>query len=166
MKDLIIRKAEPGDAGEIAVIAAEREGKDPVEMFHKLKKELERISNSEDTVIFAAGYKSKVVGYGRGKYFTPPEGSPDNTAPEGWYLLGLIIAPGHRRQGVGRRLTGERIDYLKSRTNRIYYFVNKRNIVSVEMHKEFGFKELTRDFVFPGAIDKTGEGILFVLNFK
>ncbi|MCE1247546.1 MAG: GNAT family N-acetyltransferase [Firmicutes bacterium] len=162
--NIAVRIATPEDAQAIAVIVAEREGKDPAEIILKLNNELKRISTGNNTVIFVAEYEGKVVGYGRVKYFIPPEALPENIAPEGWYLLGLIIAPGYRRQGIGRRLTQERIDYLKNKTDKIYYFVNKRNTVSIEMHKEFNFTEITRDFVFPGAIDKTGEGILFILE--
>lgn len=43
----------------------------------------------------------------------------------------------------------------------MFYLTNARNLVSIDLHRAFGFEEHTRDFVFPGAEFHGGTGILF-----
>ena len=50
-----------------------------------------------------------VVGYGRVSYFARPDDAPAGTAPEGWYLGGLLVEPSWRRGGIGRQLTQARL---------------------------------------------------------
>jgi len=51
-----------------------------------------------------------VVGYARTLPFHYDTESPPDAAPEGYYLLGLVVALAHRKRGVGRLLTAERRD--------------------------------------------------------
>jgi len=51
--------------------------------------------------------------------------------------------------------------WIAHRAIRAYYFVNARNLVSIEVHESFGFVEIARRFTFPGATFVGGEAILF-----
>jgi ribosomal protein S18 acetylase RimI-like enzyme len=163
-ENLMIRKAVINDADSLSKVVFEREGGSPEAIKARLDKELARIENSGDTLLLVAEHNQNIIGFGRARYFQPPEGSPPYCAPEGWYLLGLIISNEFRRRGIGRLLTERRLEWLKNRTDKVFYFVNKRNEVSIKLHQSFGFCEVTSDFIFPGALDQRGEGILFQLE--
>ncbi len=101
------------------------------------------------------------MGIAKIRRFTPPPDSPPNMAPAGWYLSGVIVAEDYRRRGIGRRLTQARLNWIAERDRAAYYFSNARNRASIDLHRAFGFVELTRDFTFPGASFEGGVGILF-----
>jgi ribosomal protein S18 acetylase RimI-like enzyme len=102
----------------------------------------------------------RIVGYARSTYWTPPADPPPNTAPPGWYLLGLVVTPEYRRRGVGRALTIARLDAIAARASEVWYFANARNQSSLDLHTDLGFAEVTRDFWFPGLTFDGGVGIL------
>jgi ribosomal protein S18 acetylase RimI-like enzyme len=102
-----------------------------------------------------------IAGYGRAGSFAPPAGSPANVAPAGFYLTGVIVDPAFRRRGIGLALTGARLDWIKSRSPRAYYFANEHNRVTIDLHLQLGFVELTRDFSHPQVRFENGAGILF-----
>jgi hypothetical protein len=58
-------------------------------------------------------------------------------------------------------LTLARLDWIAGRHDQAFYFTNARNVASIELHREFGFAEVTRDFTFPGASFEGGIGVLF-----
>lgn len=103
-----------------------------------------------------------VVGYGRCQWMAMSEIEGAYNLPDGWYLMGMIVDSGYRRQGIGRRLCEARIRWIKQQSSNAYYYVNALNEVSIRLHKHLGFYELTTDFGFPGLSFKGGEGgILF-----
>ena len=85
--------------------------------------------------------------------------------PTGWYLAGVIVAMTARRRGVGRSLTQRRLAWIQARASEAFYFVNARNLASIDLHAAFGFQEVTRDFRVPGVTFSGGERILFRLAF-
>lgn len=85
---------------------------------------------------------------------------PPNTAPDGYYLIGLIVAPEHRRHGIGELLTRERIRWTAERADEVFYFANVANGATLDLHLSFGFTEVTRDFTFPNAPLKPGTCVL------
>jgi ribosomal protein S18 acetylase RimI-like enzyme len=103
---------------------------------------------------------NRIVGYARTAYWTRPPDAPSNAAPSGWYLLGLVVAPDHRRCGIGRALTTIRLDAVATRASDVYYFANARNTASLDLHTRLGFTEVTRDFWFPDVTFDGGEGVL------
>lgn len=91
-----------------------------------------------------------VVGYARTLPFHHDAASPPDAAPDGYYLLGLVVALAHRRRGVGRLLTKERLRWLVERgTASAYYYTGPDNVASRELHEQMGFRRLTRTFWFP-----------------
>ena len=101
-----------------------------------------------------------VAGYGRARYFEPRPDAPARTAPAGYYLTGVLVAPAHRRLGVGEQLTRARMRWAAERAGEMWYFTNAGNRASLRLHEELGFSEVTRDFVFPGVTFAGGVGVL------
>jgi len=103
-----------------------------------------------------------VVGYARTMPFEPDGASPADTAPGGYYLLGLVVASAHRRRGLGRLLTEERLQWVTARAAAVYYYTRRENIASQQMHERLGFRELTSNFWFP-ALPCGHSEVLYVL---
>jgi len=47
-----------------------------------------------------------------------------------------------------------------------WYFTNARNEASLRLHRELGFREVTRDFSYPGVTFEGGVGILSSVQFS
>jgi ribosomal protein S18 acetylase RimI-like enzyme len=109
---------------------------------------------------------SEIVGYGRARLFEPEPDAPADTAPRGHYLTGLFVRADRRRIGMGHALVQARLDRIAERAVEAWYFANARNIASIELHRRFGFEEVTRRFSFPGLTFHGGEGILFRLELR
>ncbi|MGO9971683.1 MAG: N-acetyltransferase family protein [Solirubrobacteraceae bacterium] len=102
-----------------------------------------------------------IVGYGRACWFEPHQPEPAHVAPRGYYLVGLVVDPDHRRRGIGGALIGARLDWARELgAHEAWFFTNAANVASQRLHQRFGFQEVTRDFVFPGVSFEGGVGIL------
>lgn len=113
-------------------------------------------------VVAAAG--GSIVGYGRARLFEPEADAPADTAPRGYYLTGLFVAPSERRTGIGAALTRARLAWIGDRAADAWCFANARNTASIALHERLGFAEATRRFSFPDLTFHGGEGILFRLR--
>jgi ribosomal protein S18 acetylase RimI-like enzyme len=120
------------------------------------------IANADRCLVVAES-GGALAGYGRARRFEP---SPHHTAPRGYYLTGVFVVPGARRAGIGAALTQARLGWIGERAEDAWYFANARNTASIELHKRFGFEEVTRSFSFPGVAFDGGEGILFRLPLQ
>jgi ribosomal protein S18 acetylase RimI-like enzyme len=105
-----------------------------------------------------------IIGYGRARLFEPDAEAPADTAPRGYYLTGVFVASDQRRLGIGAALTRGRLDWISERAADAWFFANARNAASIELHRRFGFEEVSRRFSFPGLTFDGGEGILFRLR--
>lgn len=158
---LIVRPARPEDTQDVARLAAAREG-DPIEKWlPSVERMIDRAVHGQG-LLLVAGMDDVIAGYGKADYFVPPKGSPANTAPEGWYLTGVVVRPEYRRRGIGARLTRDRLTWIAQRGDKAFYFANARNLATIDLHKAFGFREVTRDFHHPNATFDGGLGVLFV----
>lgn len=160
---LEIRMATLPDAHEIAVMTADREGYSPEKWLPLVTQGIERSLEGQSLVLVAC-VDGDVGGYGRASYFTPPVGSTPDTAPEGWYLTGLVVKPAYQRRGVGSALTRARLEWIRERSTQAFYFANTNNLATIDLHKEFGFRELTRNFTYPNAVFEGGAGVLFICD--
>src|SRR5687768_15929086 len=61
----------------------------------------EMLAPQEDRVALVAVAEGEIVGAAKTHFPTEPDGD----APAGYYLGGIVVAPGFRRQGVGGSLT-------------------------------------------------------------
>jgi ribosomal protein S18 acetylase RimI-like enzyme len=124
------------------------------------EKSLAASVESPDRMLHVAEDRGRIVGYARATNWNRPADAPPNAAPSGWYLIGLVVDPGYRRRGIGRRLTDARLEAIAARADEVWYFVNARNKSSLDLHTDLGFIEVTRDFWFPDLTFDGGEGIL------
>jgi ribosomal protein S18 acetylase RimI-like enzyme len=137
-------------------LAVHREGGDPAAW----RTALESGMNADDRATFVGLLEGHLVGYSTVAWLAPAIGHPTSAAPDGWYLLGLVVDPRFRRRGVGRRLTIERLNWLRGRTDRVWYFVSDANRASIDLHTGFGFGLSAENLEFPG-VSFTGIGLLF-----
>ena len=157
-----VRPARHDDRSRLAEIAAAREGVSPDEVLGGLARAHEATREGR-ALLLVAERDGAIAGFGKAAFFTPAVGAPANSAPEGWYLTGVVVDPAHRRHGVGAALTVARLERLEALGARaVYYFANAQNRVSVDLHRAYGFEEVTRDFHHPGATFEGGVGILFM----
>jgi ribosomal protein S18 acetylase RimI-like enzyme len=159
---LTTRAARFEDAVRLGELRHAREGKS-ARLFARAFKRLFKLEHQSVTVACLA---DRIVGYGRSGYFSPPSAAPANAAPEGWYLLGLLVDEAYRRRGVGHLLTECRLRELAACTSVAYYFANAQNQSTIRLHEQFGFVEHTRDFWYPRVGFHGGAGILFRLDLK
>jgi ribosomal protein S18 acetylase RimI-like enzyme len=113
-----------------------------------------------DACLFLAETGGQVAAYGRARRFDPPPDAPANIAPAGYYLTGLLVAPEYRRQGIGEQLTRARMAWTAARAAEIWFFANAANRASLLLHHGLGFREVTRDFTYPGVTFTGGVGVL------
>jgi len=137
-------------------LAVQREGGDPAAW----RTVLESALDATDRATVVAMVDGRLAGYSTVAWLAPGIGHPTTAAPDGWYLLGLVVDPRFRRRGVGRRLTAERLRWLHGRTDRVWYFVSSANQASIDLHTEFGFRLSAENVAFPG-VSFTGTGLLF-----
>jgi len=150
-----VRPAVMEDLPACAVLLASRDGGTASSWLSRL-----RIWLEAGQLLFVAVHQGKVVGYARLAWQTP-EAIGGRNVPGGYYLSGIIVAPEFRRRGIGRALTKARCAWARDRGRRTYFVVNATNHASMDLHREIGFRELTRDFDFPGVTFTGGEGVLF-----
>lgn len=161
-KEAHIRPAKGQDLLGIASLYAERN-----ETTMQRAKQVIRRTLPKGYWVVALDFRNQYLGYGRCIYFKPPEGAPENCVPEGWYLLGMIVAPHARRQNIGLKLTQYRMTWLKQRSQKVYYFANSLNLASIALHSKLGFKAIHSQIWFPGVtFSKGGSGTLFIKEFE
>jgi ribosomal protein S18 acetylase RimI-like enzyme len=118
-----------------------------------------------ERMLHVADDGGRIAGYSRATHWVRPEDAPANAAPSGWYLMGLVVAPGYRRRGVGRALTDSRLASIAELASEVWYFANARNQASLDLHARLGFAEVTRDFWFPDLTFDGGVGVLARARF-
>lgn len=158
--------AGPEDLDGCVRLAVDLLAHDPGHRLAKLRKDLTECQETGLRALFVARSGGLLAGYSRIEYWTVPPDAAATTAPEGWYLMGLLVDPAHRRTGLGRALTEVRLDWLRARATRAWYFTNARNAASLALHASLGFREVTREFEFPGVRFEGGVGVLCVAELR
>jgi len=154
--EVVVELLAPRHLDACVALAVQREGGDPTAWRTVLESGLD----ATDRATLVGLVDGQLVGYSTVAWLAPGIGHPTSAAPDGWYLLGLVVDPRFRRQGVGRRLTAERLRWLHGRTDRVWYFVSSANRASIDLHTEFGFGLSAENLDFPG-VSFTGTGLLF-----
>jgi ribosomal protein S18 acetylase RimI-like enzyme len=157
-----IRPATTADCAEIATISVERDGGDIADAESRCERDI----LDQNRLLLVAATADGLAAFGRAGYWEPRAGAPDDVAPAGWYLFGVIVRDDWRRRGIGLELTRRRLDWIRNRADAAFYFSNARNRPSIDLHERLGFVEVTREFTFPGASFEGGVGILFRTDLK
>src|SRR5947209_20025307 len=116
---------------------------------------------SAERWLLVAEIGGEAAAFGRVKHageLTDWTGGP---VPRGWYLTGVIVGPAFRRRGIGAELTRRRLAWVAERADEAFYFASARNLSSIDLHAQFGFREVKPDFAFPGATFTGGRGVMF-----
>ena len=153
---IAVREAHDEDVGVCAVLAAAERAEDPDLARARFQADLGMPRRG----LFVATVEGCFAGFGRTTHFTAPAGAPSKVAPEGYYVVGLLVDPGWRGRGVGLALTRARMAWAFQRAGEVWFFANARNRASLDLHARVGFVEVTRDFAFPGVSFDGGVGVL------
>ncbi|WP_426985904.1 N-acetyltransferase family protein [Pseudarthrobacter sp. Y6] len=89
----------------------------------------------------------------------------DGAAPEGHYLGGILVARQWRRRGIGTILTKARLDWIWERSDMAFYFANKHNTASIQLHKTLGFQPIATAPTFHG-VTADGQSHLILFSAK
>lgn len=158
LEEVAVRRAEDADLPACAALMAEREGEDAATWVDRL-----RYWTAHGQVLFVAAWAGRVVACARLSWLTPAADGGRN-APDGWYLNGIVVTGAFRRRGLGRALTLARCRWVWEGGGCVHFVVNSGNRASMDLHREIGFREVTRDFALPGVTFTGGEGVLFAAD--
>lgn len=116
---------------------------------------------------FLCFHESDLISYAGARYYDQlldenMYGTND-LLPSGWYLRGIRVHPDWRRNGIARKMTIKRLEWLSKRSKQIYVFLDDENKISLPMYYELGFKEQSRGWTFSDTKRKT-QGILLKLE--
>ena len=100
LADVVIRPAALQDATALSRIDASRQDGDPAAIVEQIEKAIKAAGETSQRLILVAERDASVLGFGKVSYFNPPENAPDNVAPSGWYLSGVIVAPDTAAAGL------------------------------------------------------------------
>ncbi|WP_460462733.1 GNAT family N-acetyltransferase [Arthrobacter pigmenti] len=116
----------------------------------------EEAIGDKNRLVVVAATQDEVIGWAKTHHF----GEPGHRAPAGHYLGGVTVVPEFRRTGVGSMLTEARLDWIWSRSSEAWYTVNAKNLVSIQLHQKWGFREVARGPKFHSTVFR-GVGVLF-----
>ncbi len=156
-----IRQARPDDLESLATLSWQRNGGGLDQETSNMRRAISRSMSSDQRLLLVADLDQTCVAYGKARFHKQAPGAPENAAPEGWYLSGLVVGESYQRRGVGEALTRSRLAWLQLRCREVFYLANARNQASIDLHDRLGFREVTRDFDYPRVTFDGGEGILF-----
>ncbi len=158
-----VRRASLADTDGVATLVMEQEGGTLEE--HRQGFAGELTADRSDNLLLVAESDGHIVGFARARRFQHPPEVPENVAPEGWYLLGVIVSPAFRRRGIGAELTRCRLAWIAERAGDAWFFTEVENHASIALHERCGFVEVSRDFAFPRR-RSSRPGILFRLSLR
>ena len=151
---VVCRRAGPDDDLALAALAQDHYGGDLVAWRSRLRRGVDR----RDGCVFLAGHDGEVVGYGKAGWCEPH--GPEDAAPAGLYLTGVVVAPAWRRRGVGAALTTARLAWARGRAECVWAFTNARNAGSLALHERLGFARVGRAASYLGEPFDGGVGVL------
>jgi aminoglycoside 6'-N-acetyltransferase I len=158
-ESISVRIAIPADIDGILDIQRRSPGRSSTPAFKDYTVRAIKDATSLFVVAEAAG---EPLGWAMTKAFA----DADVEAPSGHYLMGITVAPEFRRQGVATQLVRARLDWIRARDDRAYYFTNERNLASIALHARLGFREIARARQFRRVTFDGGTGILFSLDLQ
>ena len=159
--DDVIRRATTEDIPAIAALVAQRHGMPLERAMDGARREFAGIAAGNPWVLFVADVDGGAVGFGRIRQVATREG-----VPGGWYLMGLIVHRAYRRRGIGLGLTRRRLAWIRERSREAYYFANKQNRASIDLHTVLGFHPVTDEFEYERANFARGDGSLYRIALR
>jgi GNAT superfamily N-acetyltransferase len=155
--DLHVRAGAASDVEQCVALLSAVRGETPEAWLPMFRRTLA----APDKLLVVAEVDGQIVGYARAVLFVRELEAPADAAPDGYYLMGLVVHPRWRRQGIARQLTQARLTWAWPRTDVVWYFASTDNRASIDLHTTFDFREVTRNFSYPGLTFNHGTGVLF-----
>jgi ribosomal protein S18 acetylase RimI-like enzyme len=160
----IVRPGERRDLGSCVELALAASA-EPATRAGRWQEALAADLDDAGRLLLVAELDGEVVGYARASAFAPARDAPPDTAPAGYYLVGLYVRGDCRRRGIGLELTEARLRWIAERAEEAWFFSNAKNEASIALHALVGFEEVTREFSFPGVTFHGGQGVLLRSRF-
>ena len=142
MSDFTIRQAAPGDAAALVQLAREV-GAEPEGWLISTsewrgagdeRRYLRSLHRSRDAAVFVVETPEGIVG--RLSVGRDPHPASAHVAD-----LGLMVAKGHRRQGIGRALLERAVDWARrAGVSKLELHVFPHNEPAIQLYEEFGFR--------------------------
>lgn len=156
-----VRRAEREDAPFIAALVAARHGMPLERAQDGVEREFAGLAAGNPWNLFVAEVDGGIVGFGRVREVAHREG-----VPGGWYLMGVIVHPAYRRRGIGTALTRARLRWIRARSRAAYYFANRENRASIDLHERVGFAAVADEFEYERANFNHGDGSLYRIDLR
>jgi RimJ/RimL family protein N-acetyltransferase len=142
VEGLVIRHATPADAGALVELAravgAEPEGwlisESEWRTVGQERKYLRALRRYPHAAVFAAELAGEIVGR---------LSIARDSHPASWHVadLGLMVAAGYRRQGIGRALLEQAVEWARSAgVTKLELHVFPHNTAAIALYEQFGFK--------------------------
>lgn len=141
------------------------EGHDLKENTHR---EIDRVESDEKYKLYVAELNGEVVGFCRFYHSAGlPTAKKVYPSQEGWYGMGIMVSSKFRRQNIAHFLSTQRIEVLKAMgVEELYSIVDLKNLTSMKMHQQFGYREVARASGFLHLSFGDGIGCLFKISIK
>ena len=82
-----------------------------------------------------------------------------------WVIDGIVVAPSHRRRGIGRALLGEALALARRRSApSVVAHIGHHNAPSVALHQQAGFRPETSDYLNSLGQPRSGIGSQYRLD--
>jgi ribosomal protein S18 acetylase RimI-like enzyme len=133
-----IRETVDSDIGQCARLRAKQDSSDVEVWRERFFSDL----HNADRRFYVAVSNEAVVGYGHTVRHERSADAGLDSSPSGYFLAGVLVAPEHRRDGIGTSLTSARLEALKGETNAVYYLADPQNEATIGLHRHFGFEEV------------------------
>lgn len=148
-----LAEAAESDIEELAKLQVGVRGGTAPEWAGRIRKTMRSALN----VVVVARVGTEIAGYGNVMYLAR---HPADGAPQGYYLMGVSVAPRWRRRGIGDALSRRRMAWVWERAPEVWCFVSAANQASVDLHLALGFAEVRRAPALQGVAFDCGEGVL------
>lgn len=157
-----VREATLDDVDAIARLIAERHERELEKTRATVEKEVRHTTpRGVENRLFVAEDAGRVAGFGRVALQRPGVHHHPAEMPEGWYLIGVIVAPDARRRGIGEALGRHRLAWIRERADAAFSFINRENWASRDLLLALGFEPQELEFRHERAELEPGQGQLY-----
>ncbi|MCY1718648.1 GNAT family N-acetyltransferase [Microbacterium sp. SL62] len=155
--EAVVRVGVPADTEGVLQVQRRSPGRSYTRRF---RHHIEQAIADPSSLLVVATADDELIAWAMTSYFDHADGS----APAGYYLMGITVVPEFRRRGVATKLVQVRLDWIRQRDRRAYFFTNTSNELSIRLHERVGFREIERGAQFRGVPFDGGQGVLFSIQ--
>lgn len=129
----------------------------------KTDQEILNVETDSNYLLYVTEHDGQVIGFCRFYNCTAlPETKRIYPAPDGWYGMGIMVAPEMRRHSIARFMSINRFNILREKgVSEIYSIVDANNLTSQRMHEKFGYEKVSEAEGFLHVKLESGRGYLY-----